>query len=361
MFSFIPNILYTPIFFHTVLFIMLIIVVQLLTTDLQNMTAIRAMSVFGYLVLIWVLLYMGTRPNSQVFGDMFMYSHSFEMKKAGFHGSGRENEIVFGWLETLSTLYLSKSQYFFLISFIYILPCYIFSKVFFKDYWFYAFFMFIASFSFWPYGTNGLRNGMATSLFVLALCFYRVKPLMFAIMALALGTHNSTIIPIAAFAFAFFYRNTKMIFIGWLLLIPLSLVSGGFWEGLFSGLMGDDVRSSYLGSANIDQTVSRGFRIDFILYSMFAVVAGYIYIIKKGFNEKFYVHLYNTFLVANGFWILVIRANYSNRFAYLSWFLMAPVMIYPLVKMKMFPRQNVILAGVLTIYYAFTYFMFILL
>ena len=37
------------------------------------------------------------------------------------------------------------------------------------------------------------------------------------------------------------------------------------------------------------------------------------------------------YILANTFWILVIRANFSDRFAYLSWFIYSAVLIYPLV------------------------------
>ena len=38
------------------------------------------------------------------------------------------------------------------------------------------------------------------------------------------------------------------------------------------------------------------------------------------------------YLTANAFWILVIRSSFSNRFAYLSWFLMAIIIFYPFFK-----------------------------
>ena len=46
-----------------------------------------------------------------------------------------------------------------------------------------------------------------------------------------------------------------------------------------------------------------------------------IFIVKKNYIEdQLYVKMCNIYLLANAIWILVIRANFSNRFAYLSWF-----------------------------------------
>jgi surface polysaccharide O-acyltransferase-like enzyme len=64
---------------------------------------------------------------------------------------------------------------------------------------------------------------------------------------------------------------------------------------------------------------------------------------------------------ANAFWILVIRANFSNRFAYLSWFMMALVIIYPLLKKEMIKNQYKVLAKVMLIYFAFTFLMNVIL
>ena len=55
-------------------------------------------------------------------------------------------------------------------------------------------------------------------------------------------------------------------------------------------------------------------------------------------------------MYANAFWIMVIRAEFSNRFAYLSWFLYPIVLAYPLLKLKIWPKTQgnktaVIMAG----------------
>lgn len=354
----IPAPIYTALYFHILLAVLLILVIQLVTSDIQNMKAVGLTSVLGFFIFIGVTLYLGLRPNPRAFGDSYLYGHSFEMQRLGLI-EYKSNDWVFGAFLRFSASNLTMEQFFLIIDIIYVIPCFWFSRKYFKDYWFYAFFVFIGSFSFFSYGTNGLRNGMATSIFILALCFYERKIIMYVIMYLALGIHSSIMIPMVGFIVSTFYKNTRSILIAWLCFIPLSLVSGGVWESLFSGLVTDS-RSAYLGQQNIDAQTVRGFRWDFILYSAMGIFAGYYFIIKEKFTEKFYVHLYNTFVIANGFWILVIRANYSNRIAYLSWFLMAPVIIYPMVKMKFWKNQNIVLASVISIYYLFTYFMLVI-
>ena len=165
-----------------------------------------------------------------------------------------------------------------------------------------------------------------------------------------------------AFALTYFYLEPKKYFLFWLAAIPLSLVLGGFWESLFSGLgFSDDRLSAYLvgGNENNDNFSSTGFRFDFLIYSAGAVFVGWYFIFKKKFNDVLYLRLYSTYVICNAFWILIIRANFSNRFAYLSWFLMGLIIVYPFLKKKFFINHNINVGKAYVLYFGFTFFMFL--
>ena len=53
-----------------------------------------------------------------------------------------------------------------------------------------------------------------------------------------------------------------------------------------------------------------------------------------------YSYLLNSYILCNSFWVMMIRASYSNRFAYLSWFLYPVVLAYPLLKFPVFETNN---------------------
>src|SRR5690606_31378083 len=107
-----------------------------------------------------------------------------------------------------------------------------------------------------------------------------------------------------------------------------------------------------------DDKFSRtGFRWDFILYSASGVLAGWYFVIKKKFEDSLYIQMFNVYLVTNAFWILVIRANYSNRFAYLSWFMIALIIMYPYLKMQFFVNQQKKVAAIVLASFAFSYLM----
>ena len=117
-----------------------------------------------------------------------------------------------------------------------------------------------------------------------------------------------------------------------------------------------DERVSYLMVNAMDTHYKAGFRIDFILYSCFPALLGYYYIYKKKYRDVFYCNLYNMYLLSNTFWILVIRANFSDRFAYLSWFIYSIVLLYPLVTHSIVKRQGLWIG---TIFLGLTLFRFV--
>jgi hypothetical protein len=195
---------------------------------------------------------------------------------------------------------------------------------------------------------------MATSLFLLGLSFNKYKMNVFGIgvsFLLATLIHKTLLLPVFAYILTLFFNNPKHYLKFWIICIPLSLVLGNLFSSIFTSLgFGDERLDAYLSGGG------NSFRFDFLIYSGSAVFTGWYFIFKKQFNDKIYYHLFNTYLITNAFWILVIRANFSNRFAYLSWFMMGLVIIYPFIKYPL-NKQHIKIGKVILSYFAFTYFM----
>lgn len=356
MFNFIPLEYYSYLYYYFLLIIVVFTFFRSATTSLQNSKLISSNNAVATFILLFTILYMGLRPVSFFFGDMTTYAESFERFQAGETVNSTVDVFFSSFMKLCSSI--MTAEYFFLLcSLLYIMPLWIACKKWFKNYHYYAFLAIIISFSFWTYGVNGIRNGIATSFFVLAISrkslIYK-----FLLIALAISFHKSILIPTAALLMTYFYKDPKKYFYGWLICIPVSLVSGGFWESLFAGFVEDD-RASYLtgGNVNGDNFSSTGFRWDFLLYSASAVYCAYYFIFSKNFKDDNYDRLVCIYLAANAFWILVIRANFSNRFAYLSWFLMGLILVYPFVTKIQMNKQHKVLGIVLVAYFAFTFLM----
>jgi len=360
MFDWIPLQYYTSIQYHFLLLTAVLILFYASQFHISDPKSTSFFTIYGYFFALLFTLYIGLRPISgRYFVDMGTYAKIYERLQNGASVT-IEKDYLFNYFMKWCSNFMEARTFFLVLDVLYIIPCILFSRKYFGAYWFFSFFMFVGSFSFWAYGTNGLRNGLGTSLFILGLYLYEKKIWMFMLFLLGYFMHASIIIPIAAFVLTGVYKNPKVYFYIWLAAIPLSLAGGSSWSVFFASLGFEEERTQgYLtgGEQYIDKFSQTGFRWDFLLYSASAVFAGWYFIFKKHIKDRFYIHLFGTYCIANAFWILVITAAFSNRFAYLSWFLMAPVIAYPMFRYKIWKDQYKVAGLILFSYFLFTYIM----
>lgn len=357
MIDIIPLEYYTPIFYYFLVVIVLFTFINAQSGTINSANNTLFLRNIGILLLIVIIPYMGLRPISgRYFGDTSTYAVFFQNYQNGatiLPGS----DYLFHLFTKFCSKLMTINIYFLVCAMLYIIPLYSACKAWFKNYWGYAFLFLVASFSFWVAGTNGVRSAIATSFILLAFSRKSLTSKIFWFV-LAIGFHKSMLLLVGAYCLTLVVQKPKWYFYGWLLCIPLSLAAGGFWETLFAGLIEDD-RVSYLIAGNMgdDKFSSTGFRWDFLLYSSAAVYAAYYFIYKKKFVDENYSKLVSIYLTVNAFWILVIRANFSNRFAYLSWFMMGIIICYPLLTQMILKNQNKKIGYIMLGYFAFTFFM----
>ena len=361
--SFIPLSYYSPLYYHFLLVVVFFVFFSTLQKELTDPSNLKSKNTVGIFLVSSIILYMGLRPISFAFGDMGVYNIMFREYTQGKPFDSTK-DFLFEGMMYFYAKYLNAELFFFTCSFFYVYLLYAATKKIFADYWFYAFLILVSAFTFWVYGVNGIRNGLATSIFIYGLS--RTKKVNIAlVLLLACLIHKSMLLPTIAYGLTIFYGNTKTYLWAWFLAIPLSLTAGGFFENFFLGLgFADDKLSTYLGEFNQASEgvqLSLGFRWDFLLFSFSGVYAGWYYGVKKGFSDVLYDKLFQIYLVSNAVWILIIRANYSNRFAFLSWFLLGLVLIYPLLKSQLFKKQHQLIGLIIIGYFAFTYLMIIIL
>lgn len=346
--------LYYPIYINICLFLTLFTLLHTYLIEIDNVKNIAFINITGYTLLIALMLYIGLRPIDGIFGDTVNYNKGFLNYSNGAPIT-KVNDLGWHMFMKAMAAVTNIHVFFTVCAFLYIFPLYKISKTFFGEYWYYAFLMFVVSFSFWTYGVNGVRNGAACSIFLWGACYRESKLAMALFFLLATTFHKTLFLPIAAFLITFYYNHPKTYLKIWLVCIPISFVLGGVFINLFASFgFGDDRLAGYLTST----AANTGFRWDFIFYSGFAVFAGWFFVIKKKFKDPVYSQLLNTYLICNSFWILVIRANFSNRFAYLSWFMMALIIVYPLLKKQFFENQHLMIGKVMLAYFSFTYAMY---
>lgn len=360
MFDFIPVSYYEDFFLNVSLVVVCFTLLHAFILPITDRKNINYTKVIGIIYLVFLLFFIGFRPVNYRFVDMVTYNNIY----LGYMGGAdifTEEDILFHIFMKFCATIMTPKYFFFICVLLYIYPMYRVSKKLFNDYWFYSFLVLVVSFSFWSYATNGIRNGIATSLFLLAISFYPKRNLVIFFMILSTFIHKTLLLPVVAFTITYYYSNTKHYLLFWLVTIPLSLAMGGFWESLFASLgFGDDKLNAYLvgGNVNNDSFKSTGFRFDFLIYSATAIFTGWYFIFKKQLKDVLYSRLFNTYLICNSFWVLVIRANFSNRFAYLSWFFIGLIIIYPFLKKEYFQNHHIKVGLVFTAYFLFTFLMY---
>lgn len=261
-------------------------------------------------------------------GDRAVYAYLFEDIKNGIDYGLINKDAGFVILVYFISSFADMNLYFYIIAAIYIFFYVIGAKRMVKGDSLWLFVACLLSMGFTSYAVNTLRAGIAISIIFAGLTFYKSWVKMGLFFALALSIHFSMIIPIAMIVAAKLYDRPKLYFYLWCAAVVLSFAAGSYFNNLFEGLVEDD-RTMYLIEDN--GKYKTGFRIDFIIYSVVPMIIGYFYIVKKRFSNRFYSLIFNAYILANIFWVLIIRANFSDRFAYLSWFLIPIVLVYPLL------------------------------
>lgn len=350
---------YSNLHYYIQIVIAAYIVLTLLLQDHYDPKTFSVLNMFGALYLLFSIFYIGQRPISgKYFGDTYNYAQTYYSFQRGEEVIITK-DLFFSYFMKFCSNYMSVHSFYTLLYFLYVTPYVIFAKKWFKQYWFIAVFLVINSFLFFGSATNGLRNGLATSIFILGLAFYDKKKWMYLCFLLAYFMHASMFITIFAFLVAIKSKVPKYNIIIWVSSIVLSLAGGGIWLNLFSSIGFDDRAEEYLLNSDelLVQFSSTGFRWDFLLYSATAIAIGWYYIYVKKINDRFYLHLFNTYCLANAFWVLVITAAFSNRFAYLSWFLIPIIIGYPLFKYEIWKKQQFVYSSLMVFYLVFTLYM----
>lgn len=220
----------------------------------------------------------------------------------------------------------------------------------------------LGALSFYSYGTNGIRNGLACSMLLLYFSYIcgNSKNILAAIVIafVAFNIHHTTSLPILMSIMSMLcIKSFKWAYMFWILSILISLVASGVVTAFFATLGFDD-RLSYLTTIDESKFSHIGFRWDLLVYSMMPIILGYYIVMRRGIRSRTYELLLNTYTLSNAFWIMVIRANYSNRFAYLSWFMYPIIIAYPLLKLDIWGDiQGKRLKQIMFAHIGFTWFM----
>ncbi len=158
--SIIPLPYYTAVFYNVTLLIVLFAFIKLLAKGYVIYSP-KKKEYASLILLVAVTLYMGLRPVSgKYFGDMIIYKYRIDQYAIGSEFI-ISRDILWQLFEKISSSIMTAQLFFILCAMLYVVPLYKAAKNWLGVNRYFLFLMFIASFSFWSYGTNGIRNGVA--------------------------------------------------------------------------------------------------------------------------------------------------------------------------------------------------------
>lgn len=365
--DFIPVLQYTHYFDVVILCLMILAFWQCASGNVLKQNVVEFNAGWGFVLAVLIVFYMGFRPvaGGAGFGDTVNYANGFVRLKDIPMIWEWDREWIFynimHWFARTSNIHV----FFLFCAAAYVLPLWIAMHRIFGSYSYIPFLIILGMFTFWQYGVNGIRNGIGASLVILAMTYVENFPIMAILCILATGFHSSVYLMIGAGILAWLINNSYYYLVAWVVCVIASYVAGDSIQAFLAGLGigGEDERFTTYLTIDVEQfarnelTVLRtGFRWDFLAYSSMAVIVGWYFIFRRKFQDDYYHWIYNTFLITNAFWVLIIRAAFSNRFAQISWFIMPIVLIYPFMKKRFWLNHEKMLGYAILIFYAFAFY-----
>lgn len=304
------------------------------------------------LFALFFVLFFGFRPISMVFWDTVNYDHTYQVLQTYGTTEGDlpaefDSDWLFYHFMALCAQVIDVHYFFVIVMYFYVVMMYTGCRKLDIRHGATLMLFCIGAFSFYGYAVNGIRNGVACSFVILTIASVcrgeRIWPIVLSFMAI--GCHKSMALPLACMFFTFFVRNPRLMFVVWLSSIGISLVFGEAITNVLSLFAIDErvAEMSKTGEEVLEEwgrELENRFRWDFLLYSSMPIILGaYTLFVRKIYNNT-YLILLGTYIYANAFWILVIRTLFSNRFAYLSWYLYPIVLAYPLFNLPVFEKNH---------------------
>lgn len=307
----------------------------------------------AFFVTLIVILFIGFRPISGEFVDMGAYASQYNnmLGTYFFFEKEAENIIFDNMVSFMACSSVPVDIFFLIIALVYFGGMFIVSLRLFPKDTLLAFLVCLAAFSTFSYGTNGIKAGMATSIFLIALSYRDKLWMSIPLALLTYGFHHSMTLVIVAYLCVLFIKKTKLYFIIWAVSFCMAALHITWFQHYFAGFT-DEHGAGYLLSQR-----NSGFRIDFIIYSAVPVFVGYLLTFKYAVVSKTYSIILNLYLLTNSVWMLCMYSNFTNRIAYLSWFLYPIVLLYPFVNLYWSDEQERYLKYAVYGHLGFTLFM----
>ena len=285
-----------PAILYKYLYLIIVALLTLVAMQIRRKPGVMENSISSMLLCVFVVLFIGLRPISPVFVDMLNYTQGWGYDFEEGINWNTENLLFDNLYFFMSNIGAPVESFFLLIAAIYFTCIYCACQKLFPNHILLSFLVYLAAFSTFSYGTNGIKAGAAGSLFLVALAYRDKMWISVLFLLLSWGFHHSMQLPVVAYILTLIFKNEKVYFYGWLFCLMMAIGHITFFQSFFAGFS-DERGAAYLMSNSSDMWGGKsGFRIDFVIYSVMPVLMGYFVKYKYKLEDKLYDVILNIYL-----------------------------------------------------------------
>lgn len=301
-----------------------------LSTTKRAREGIVCFYLYGGLVIL--LVYMFTLIFVEGV-DKPLYLESF-LDAENIYGD-YSREFLWGKIQILLSYVLMGNEYGYWLfyTFFYCIAYYMVAKKYFPyKYAGYFVLCVIGCMGFVSYGSNTIRAGFGIAMLLLAFCAEnKLLRLCFAIIAI--GCQMSMLLPVICYLTSnYLLKKYQWCEIIWILFLIITSVTSVVSDLMtMFGFLDARIEEMSVSDGTSD-VYNVGFRFDFLLYSVIPILIARYNINKMRKDSPTYLIVYRTYLLINAVWLLLIRIPFTDRVAYLSWFMIPFLLLYPVLK-----------------------------
>lgn len=317
-------------FFFTGIFLVIpIAYLFLITTIKREQNGIVNFNLWGGLIIL--LVYSLVFPFVDSY-DKPIYLEYYENAETIYSDYNRE--LLWGKLQLFlsSVFFNNELLYWFFYSVFYCVAYFFVAKKFFPyQYAGYFVLCVVACMGFVAYGSNTIRAGFGIALLLEAFCSdNRFVKILLAVASV--GCHMSMLLPVVSYLFAvYILKRERWCEIGWVLFLIITSMTSVISD-IMSVLGSFDARADdFADTDGTHEIYNVGFRFDFLIYSVVPIIFTKYNLFHMVVESKVYSLVYRLYLLNNAAWLLMIRMQYTDRVAYLSWFLIPFLLLYPVL------------------------------
>ena len=191
---------------------------------------------YVFLLSVAISIYIGFRPIDRIFGDVIVYKTYYNFQEGdNFIFSFNFNSFIFTNLFKIFASYkLGLTTFLCFIAFLYFTIELIALNKLFPNKVLFAFLIYLGAFSTFSYSVNGMKAGVAASLFTCALAYRDNIYKCIIFLFLSWGFHHSMHVCIISFFCVYFYNKSKLYFYIWCIALLFAI----FHISIFQRILG---------------------------------------------------------------------------------------------------------------------------